>query len=83
MTERVARTYRLSTEVLEIIEQRDKQRYPNATEFIEAKILAPAAGEEAEILGRIAKELESLRVVRTRKPKEEKGFPVSRDPFTI
>lgn len=36
---KTARTYRLSDEALEVIEKRDKKKYPTANDFVEAMIL--------------------------------------------
>ena len=38
---RTRKTYRLSDEAVQVIENRDKSVYPTATDFLEAKLLAP------------------------------------------
>lgn len=43
---KTARTYRLSQDALEAIENRDRQKYPTASDLIESKILE--AGREKE-----------------------------------
>lgn len=46
---KTARTYRLSDEALEALENRDKLRYPRANEYIEHLILnAPLQGNTTE-----------------------------------
>ena len=40
--EKLKRTFRLSEQAVEAIENRNRKLYPTATDFLEAKILAPA-----------------------------------------
>lgn len=48
---KVSRTYRLSGEVMEIIEGRDRNRYPSANSFVEERILrARDEKRETELL---------------------------------
>lgn len=47
---KVSRTYRLSGEVMEIIEGRDRNKYPSANSFVEERILrARAERRETEL----------------------------------
>ena len=38
--EKLKRTYRLSEQAVSMVENRDREKYPSATDFLVAKILA-------------------------------------------
>lgn len=59
-TEKIARTYRLSKDVIDLIENRDQSKYPNVTDFVEMKLSTP---EEpiASMLNRISMQLEEIK----------------------
>ena len=62
--EKLKRTFRLSEQAVEAIENRNRKLYPTATDFLEAKILAPA-DNSTEMLHKISaqlREMESLLV---------------------
>lgn len=53
---KTARTYRLTYEALEAIENRDRSKYPTANEYVESKILeAGREKEETDFLYRLSK----------------------------
>lgn len=68
--EKIARCYRLSKDVIDVIENRDKSLYPNVTDFVEMKILAKTEPEPIAIkLNQISVQLEEIRRLL---PEEEK-----------
>ena len=69
--EKLKRTFRLSEQAVEAIENRNRKLYPTATDFLEAKILAPA-DNSTEMLHKISAQLmESLLVQQYHKKIEE------------
>ena len=71
--EKLKRTFRLSEQAVEAIENRNRKLYPTATDFLEAKILAPA-DNSTEMLHKISaqlREMESLLVQQYHKKIEE------------
>lgn len=71
--EKLKRTFRLSEQAVEAIENRNRKLYPTATDFLEAKILAPA-DKSTEMLHKISaqlREMESLLVQQYHKKIEE------------
>ena len=54
--EKLKRTFRLSEQAVEAIENRNRKLYPTATDFLEAKILAPA-DNSTEMLHKISAQL--------------------------
>ena len=69
----IKRTFRLSEQAVEAIENRNRKLYPTATDFLEAKILAPA-DNSTEMLHKISaqlREMESLLVQQYHKKIEE------------
>lgn len=68
--EKIKKTYRLSQDVVDIIENRDKIKYPNVTDFIEMKIRSETEPEPIAIkLNQISVQLEEIRRLL---PEEEK-----------
>lgn len=57
--EKLKRTYRLSEEVIKLIENRDRKKYPTASDFIEAKIVA-STEDEQELLYKVFTQLDEL-----------------------
>ena len=58
--EKMKRTYRLSEQAVNMVENRNREKYPSATDFLEAKILAP---EETvtELLNKIYIQLDEVK----------------------
>lgn len=54
---REKKTYRLSEYALEIIEKRDRKRYPSANDFVEQMIIE---SEEKRTVSSLKKEMEKL-----------------------
>ena len=59
--EKLKRTFRLSEQAVEAIENRNRKLYPTATDFLEAKILAPA-DNSTEMLHKISASYEKWKV---------------------
>ena len=57
--EKLKRTFRLSEQAVEAIENRNRKLYPTATDFLEAKILAPA-DNSTEMLHKISAQLREM-----------------------
>lgn len=57
---KMKRTYRLSEQAVNMVENRNREKYPSATDFLEAKILAP---EETvtELLNKIYIQLDEVK----------------------
>ena len=71
---KISKTFRLSRQALERIEQRNLERYPNATDFLEAKILCPTDPAQ-ELLSKILMELtEVKKFLEQQERMEEKTF---------
>lgn len=62
---KTSRTYRLSGNALSAIEERDRNRYPTASDFVEGMLVKERderkAGEIMEALADIRRELERMR----------------------
>lgn len=75
--EKLKRTYRLSEQAVNMVENRDKKKYPSATDFLEAKILAPTE-DVTEMLNKVSMQLEEIKLMvarqRHEKPEVQKGF---------
>ena len=54
---RTRKTYRLSDEAIQLIENRDRTAYPTATDFIEAKLNKPTK-DVTELLYQVSMQLE-------------------------
>lgn len=74
---RTRKTYRLSDEVIQMIDNRDRLIYPTATEFLEEKILAPSE-TVTEMLNKVSMQLEEIRLLviqeTQKKADEQKAF---------
>ncbi|OKZ74802.1 MAG: hypothetical protein BHV87_07630 [Clostridiales bacterium 36_14] len=57
---RTRKTYRLSDEVIQLIENRDRTAYPTATDFIEAKLNKPTK-DVTELLYQVSMQLEEIK----------------------
>lgn len=57
---RTRKTYRLSDEVIQLIENRDRTVYPTATDFIEAKLNKPTK-DVTELLYQVSMQLEEIK----------------------
>ena len=60
--EKLKRTFRLSEQAVEMIENRNRKLYPTATDFLEAKILAPAYNS-TEMLHKISAQLKEMEIL--------------------
>lgn len=71
---KISKTFRLSRQALERIEQRNLERYPNATDFLEAKILC-STDPVQELLSKILMELtEVQKILEQQERIEDKPF---------
>ena len=72
---KISRTYRLSKEALEQIDQRDKSRYPTANDFVESCILIGCREENhVEEVGLILQEIRMVqKEIREMKQLVQKG----------
>nr|WP_296101787.1 hypothetical protein [uncultured Mediterraneibacter sp.] len=57
--DKLKRTYRLSEEAIKLVENRDRKKYPTASDFIEAKIAA-STEDEQELLYKVFTQLDEL-----------------------
>ena len=57
---RTRKTYRLSDEVIQLIENRDRTAYPTATDYIEAKLNKPTK-DVTELLYQVSMQLEEIK----------------------
>ena len=60
--EKLKRTFRLSEQAVDMIENRNRKLYPTATDFLEAKILAPA-DNSTEMLHKISAQLKEMEIL--------------------
>lgn len=74
MVKKVSKTYRLSEATLTVIEERDRQKYPTANEFVEHRILKE---QEENDLKKVLDELCSLR----KEIEEMKKHLLQNDPY--
>lgn len=58
--DKLKRTYRLSEEAIKLVENRDRKKYPTASDFIEAKIIA-STEDEQELLYKVFTQLDELK----------------------
>ena len=74
---RTRKTYRLSDEAVQVIENRDKSVYPTATDFLEAKLLAPTENT-TELLNKVSMQLDEIKLMvaqeHQKKIEEQKAF---------
>ena len=72
---KISRTYRLSKEALEQIDQRDQSRYPTANDFVESCILIGCREEnQVEEVGLILQEIRMVqKEIREMKQLVQKG----------
>ena len=74
---RTRKTYRLSDEAVQVIENRDKSVYPTATDFLEAKLLAPTENT-TELLNKVSMQLDEIKLMvaqeHQKKIEEKKAF---------
>lgn len=71
---KISKTFRLSRQALERIEQRNLERYPSATDFLESKILC-STDPAQELLSKILMELtEVKKILEQQERMEEKTF---------
>mgnify|MGYP004529735163 CR=1 FL=1 len=57
---RIRKTYRLSDATIQLIEDRDRDAYPTATDFIEAKINKPTK-DVTELLYQVSIQLDEIK----------------------
>lgn len=60
--EKLKRTYRLSEQAVNTVENRDRSKYPSATDFLEAKILAPTESV-TELLNKVSLQLDEIKLL--------------------
>ena len=73
---KISRTYRLSKEALEQIDQRDKSRYPTANDFVESCILIGCREEnQVEEVGLIRMVQKEIREMKQLVQKGDYHFP--------
>ena len=72
---RTRKTYRLSDEAVQVIE--NKTVYPTATDFLEAKLLAPTENT-TELLNKVSMQLDEIKLMvaqeHQKKIEEQKAF---------
>ena len=66
---RTRKTYRLSDATIQLIEDRDRDDYPTATDFIEAKLNKPTK-DVTELLYQVSMQLEEIKRL-VSQPKQE------------
>lgn len=75
--EKLKRTYRLSEQAINEIENRDRGKYPTASDFIEEKILAPTE-DTSELLNKVSMQLDEIKLMvaqsHQKKIEEQKAF---------
>ena len=75
--EKLKRTYRLSEQAVNTVENQDRKKYPSATDFLEAKILAPTE-DVTEMLNKVSMQIEEIKLMVARQHHEksevQKGF---------
>lgn len=75
MAEKKAKTYRLSEQVLQKIEERDKTIYQHETQYVEAAVLAFGEGKKEELLEQRIEKLEQEVFGKMEENSKWKGFP--------
>ena len=75
--EKLKRTYRLSEQAVSMVENRDREKYPSATDFLEAKILAPTENI-TELLNKVSIQLDEIKLMvaqeHQKKAEEHRAF---------
>lgn len=75
--EKLKRTYRLSEQAVSMVENRDREKYPSATDFLEAKILAPTENV-TELLNKVSIQLDEIKLMvaqeHQKKAEEQRAF---------
>lgn len=75
--EKLKRTYRLSEQAVSMVENRDREKYPSATDFLEAKILTPTENI-TELLNKVSIQLDEIKLMvaqeHQKKTEEQRAF---------